>query len=201
MASSVCVVSGGGFGDFDPLSARLPSAPSLATPAADAAPPADVTPGAPSLPSRSRARRRHRNRNRGTSGPSQAVPAETPAAGQTTASAPWDETPEADAAERRAEAKKALREALKAKREGRMGKQALQAQREAAQEASGVAESGQPSMAELPAGINSQMVQALMKGAGLGGAAAPSMRKLRRMLAATPEAYLMAKAGSAAKRG
>lgn len=81
-----------------------------------------------------------------------------------------------------------------------MGKQALRAgSNRDSEDAAGVDGAAAGVDAGLQ-GVNAQMVQALMRSAGLGGASAPSMRKLRRLLASTPEAYLMARAGSAAKR-
>lgn len=203
------------FADFDPLAATLPVAGSAGPPSSQGEPKASASPclpdeapaaaaaavAGPQLPSRSRSRRRRRAVK--NAAPCSGEAGLGAGAGAGVSAAPWDDNPEAEAAERREDAKKALREAIKAKRAGRTGKQALQARAEAASESgahqplAGASAAEGPSPVGLPQGLNAQMVQAMMKSAGMGGAAAPSMRKLRRMMANMPEAYLMAKAAGA----
>lgn len=183
------------FADFNPLDARLtisapavpasapiaaapPTAPSASAAASSAAPSA-----APSPPSRPRRRGRRSGRT-----PQQGGTATHPvaAAGEISAPAPWDLDPEAEAAEKREDARKALREAIRAKREGRTGRQALQARSQAQQQEDAPmgAFGGQEAPLEALAGMDAKTLQALLKSAGVAGDVAPSMRKLRRKIEA-----------------
>lgn len=191
------------FANFDPLSARLTPAEAPAVAAAPAAATAATAPAAAAAADSStpqdhpRSHRRNRRRPRVKGAPSQLPSA--PGGGAAAASpAPWDVDPEAEAAEKREDARKALREAIKAKREGRMGKHALQSQAAQRGDEGGVLPGGQDALGAL-SGVDARMLQAILKSQGVTGDASPSMRKLRRAMASMPESYLMAKA-SAAKR-
>jgi hypothetical protein len=185
------------FADFDPLCARLAPAPPPLPAELRRTPQESECPLEPPARPRESTRRGRRRRNVGApSSGTQPIISAGPSA-----PAPWDVNPEAEAAERREDARKALREAIKAKRDGRTGRHALQA-KASHEDGAGVADgaNGAASLASLDA----KTLQSLMKAAGVGGDAAPSMRQLRRRMEAmgsAPDAFLASRAAAMAKRG
>jgi hypothetical protein len=182
------------FADFDPLARPAPSASTGPMP-----PTAAVHGGPGSASASSPAERsRSRNRRRKTNKLTRPVPnVEQQQGGQ---AAPWDVDPEIEAAEKREDARKALRKAIEAKRAGRTNHQALRSQAEQRKQPE---QNGEiPDRLSVLQNIDAKAIQAVMKAAGVGGDVAPSARKLRRKLAAmgdVPDSVLAKMAGSLRK--
>lgn len=200
------------FADFDPLCATAtparPTTEEIPAPNDAAAQPADVT---PQLPSRSRSQRRRAARKQSagqrTEGERQAGAAAgtRPMAAATgpapasipRAAAPWEDDPEADAAEQREANRAALKKALRNKRQQRSSKFAL-SQSESHEAGTAGTMPADPS-AMLPTGLDAKMLQAILRKTGHATADAPSMRKLKRAMQSMPAGYLAALGAAAGK--
>jgi hypothetical protein len=116
------------------------------------------------------------------------------------AAAPWDVNPVAEAAERREDSRKALREAIKLKRDGRTGRHALQAKAGSLESDAGATQQADNTRMQALASLDAKTLQSMLRTVGVSNDTGPSMRKLRRRLEAmgsAPDAYLASRAALA----
>jgi hypothetical protein len=206
-ATTVTAAKHDAFADFDPLCATAATTTARTTteiPAKPAAP--DVT---PQLPSRSRSQRRRAARKQSSgqrkegeqqAGAAASGPTPAPASGLAPAprtAAPWEDDPEADAAEQKEANRAALKKALRNKRQQRSSKFAL-SQSDAHEAGAAGTMPADPS-AMLPAGLDAKMLQTILRKTGHATADAPSMRKLKRAMQSMPAGYLAALGAAAGK--